>query len=257
MAAALTIGIGGFVATLAAFSGGPQAGAPQAAAQPPIWNGVYTAAQAKQGEDTYTALCSRCHNPDLSGGQVGATSAPPLGGEKFLGRWESNNVDRLYRTILDTMPRNAPGTLGEESALALAAYILKFNGFPAGTSALAADASLERLAFVPKDGVVAARAVGDFALVESTGCAREGANHEWTLTRATRPVAARAGAFTATTAAVDLGADTIRLVSVAPFRSALDPGRAVRVRGILRNGPDQTFINLTGVAPTGATCGAQ
>src|SRR5882672_1124227 len=62
----------------------------------PIWKGVYTSAQAEKGESTYVAMCSRCHNPDLSGGQVGAQAAPALGGNKFLSRWESNNVDRLF-----------------------------------------------------------------------------------------------------------------------------------------------------------------
>jgi mono/diheme cytochrome c family protein len=222
-------------------------------ATPRIWAGVYSTAQASSGETTYAALCSRCHNPDLSGGQVGASSAPALAGEKFMARWESNNVDRLYRTILDTMPRNAPGTLSEPSALALTAFILKSNGFPAGPESLNVQSALERVAFVPKDGLVVARPVGDFALVEASGCAERSADG-WVLLRATQPVAARGGALTASGASVDLGDQTIRLVSAAPFQSSLASGRAVRVKGIIRNGPGQTFINLTGVAAFGASC---
>ena len=223
-------------------------------ATPRIWTGLYSTTQASSGETTYAALCSRCHNPDLSGGQVGASNAPALAGEKFMARWESNNVDRLYRTILDTMPRNAPGTLAEESALALTAFILKSNGFPAGTESLSVQTALERVAFVPKDGLAVARPVGDFALVETSGCAERSAENGWVLLRATQPVAARGGALTAAGTPGNLGDQTIRLVSAAPFQSTLASGRAVRVKGIIRNGPGQTFINLTGVAAFGASC---
>jgi mono/diheme cytochrome c family protein len=220
----------------------------------PIWKGVYSPAQAEKGEATYVAMCSRCHNPDLSGGQVGAERAPALGGDKFLSRWESNSVDRLFHTIRETMPRTTPGVLTDESALVLVAYILKYNGFPAGSVPLAASATLETLVFVPKDGALATRPVTDFALVEAAGCLTEGPSQVWTLTQATEPVVARAGAF-GTGSTVKLGSGTLRLVSAAPFRASLKAGDAVRVKGLIRKDPDQTLINLTAVAPLGSACG--
>jgi hypothetical protein len=221
----------------------------------PIWKGVYTPAQAEKGETTYTAMCSRCHNPDLSGGQVGAQAAPALGGNKFLSRWESNNVDRLFHTIRETMPRTTPGVLTDESAIGLVAYILKYNGFPAGSAPLATSSALESFVFVPKDGALATRPVTDFALVEAAGCLTEGPREAWTLTQATEPVVARPGAFGAGSKTVKLGSGTLRLVSVAPFRTSLKAGDAVQVKGLIRKDPDQTLINLTAVAPLGSACG--
>src|SRR5262245_59426492 len=205
------------------------------ASSPEIWKGVYTAAQAEAGEASYSAMCSRCHNPDLSGGQIGAQTAPPLGGDKFIARWESNNIDRLFRTIRETMPRGTPGILTDDNALGLVAYILKFNGFPAGASPLVADdAALGNVVLLPKDGVLAAREVSNFSQVEAAGCLAEGPNQTWSLVSATEPVPARPGAFGVTPGTITLGSQTFRLVSVAPFRSNLQAGRVVRVKGLIR-----------------------
>ena len=221
---------------------------------PDIWKGVYTIAQAENGETSYVAMCSRCHNPDLSGGQIGAQTAPALGGEKFKSRWELNNVDRLFHTIRETMPRGTPGILTDDAALGLVAYILKFNGFPAGDVPLAATVPLASLVFVPQDGVVAKREIVNFAQIETAGCVTEGPNQSWMLTRATEPVAARAGAFGAGAGNVQLGSQTYRLVSVGAFRSELRPGYAVQIKGLIRKDPDMTLINLTAIAPTGSPC---
>ena len=37
------------------------------AATPPVWQGVYTEAQAARGLSEYTTHCARCHRDDLSG----------------------------------------------------------------------------------------------------------------------------------------------------------------------------------------------
>jgi len=242
------IGLGGLTTAMV------RAQAPGPAPAAEIWKGVYSASQAENGESTYVAMCSRCHNPDLSGGQIGAQTAPPLGGDKFMQRWESNNIDRLFHTIRETMPRGTPGVLNDDSALGLVAYILKFNGFPAGSVPLAANAPLGDIVFLPKDGVLAKREVGNFAVVETVGCAVEGPNQVWTLTRAAEPVTARPGAFGAGAATAQLGSQTFRLVSVAAFRSDLQTDRAVQIKGLIRKDPDQTLINLTAVAPTGSPC---
>src|SRR5258706_13669164 len=73
---------------------GVSAQTPGAPGTEPIWKGVYTSAQAEKGESTYVAMCSRCHNPDLSGGQVGAQAAPAPGRNKMLTRWGANKVGR-------------------------------------------------------------------------------------------------------------------------------------------------------------------
>jgi mono/diheme cytochrome c family protein len=242
------------VVAMGAIFGQAQARGQSSAPAAEIWKGVYTAAQAEAGETSYTAMCSRCHNPDLSGGQIGAQAAPALGGDKFMARWESNNVDRLFHTIRETMPRGTPGILNDDSALGLVAYILKFNGFPAGATPLSATAPLNTLVFLPKDGIVAKRELVNFAQVEAAGCLAEGPNQSWMLTNATEPVAARAGAFGASTSNVTLGSQTFRLVSAGAFKSQMRAGDAVQVKGLIRKDPEMTLINLTAVAPTGSPC---
>jgi mono/diheme cytochrome c family protein len=242
LAVLVTVGVGAQALSVQALGPAPE-----------IWKGAYSTSQAADGEATYVAMCSRCHNPDLSGGQVGAQTAPPLGGDKFMQRWESNNVDRLFHTIRETMPRGTPGVLTDDSALGVVAYILKFNGFPAGSAPLA-NATLGTLVLVSKDGVLAKRAVGNFVMVDTVGCAVEGPNQVWTLTHAAEPVSARPGAFGTGATSGQLGDQTFRLVSVAAFRSQLQPGRAVQIRGLIRRDPDQALINLTAVASAGAPC---
>jgi mono/diheme cytochrome c family protein len=254
MSVRLTVGVV-IVVALVTISGAVRTHGQSTAGPAEIWKGVYTVQQAESGESTYTTTCARCHNPDLSGGQVGANTAPPLGGDKFLLRWEANNVERLFHTIRDTMPRGTPGIITDDAALGLVAYILKYNGFPAGATPLTPTTDkLSTLVFVPKDGVIAKREASNFTQVEASGCLVEGPNQGWALVKATDPVPARAGAFTAGAATPQFGAQTIRLVSVAPFRSRMQPGRAVLVKGLIRKDPDATLINLTDFAATDSPC---
>ena len=48
-----------------------------------VWDGVYTAEQAKRGQPLYVKACGSCHAGDLSGGE----SAPPLAGGEFMSNW--------------------------------------------------------------------------------------------------------------------------------------------------------------------------
>ena len=45
-----------------------------------VWDGVYSADQAKRGQERYNAQCASCHGQTLEGGE----SAPPLAGGEFL-----------------------------------------------------------------------------------------------------------------------------------------------------------------------------
>ena len=66
---------------------------------PPIWAGVYTAAQAERGRSVVAAHCGECHHEDLSGGE-----GPALVGSSFMVKWEMQSVERLFHKIRDTMP---------------------------------------------------------------------------------------------------------------------------------------------------------
>ena len=98
-----------------------------------VRDGVYTAAQAKQGESVYVNKCSECHDGGLMG--------PELDGHEFLDSWKNKSLDNLYKKILVTMPADNPGTLKELEALDVLAYLLQANGFPAGETAIDAAAA--------------------------------------------------------------------------------------------------------------------
>ncbi len=95
--------------------------------------GVYTAAQAKNGEATYKTKCEACHGAMLEG-----VAGPPLAGQDFVGIWGAPTLQELYDKIHNTMPADAPGSLAPAQAIDVVAYILQANKLPAGQTALAA-----------------------------------------------------------------------------------------------------------------------
>lgn len=112
--------------------------APAAFAASTVQDGVFTAAQATRGKEVYLANCATaCHQPNL----VGSGPAPDLAGADFLARWEDLSLADLHKKIRTTMPMIKPGSLPAEDYLAVMAYLLEANGFPAGKAALSADAA--------------------------------------------------------------------------------------------------------------------
>lgn len=101
------------------------------------WSGVYSTAQATEGESLYLDRCAECHQPDLSGGE----DAPALSGAQFSARWNGRPLAQLFTLIRRSMPQNAPGSLTPAEGAALLAHLLERNGFPQGATPLPADAS--------------------------------------------------------------------------------------------------------------------
>ena len=101
-------------------------------------DGLYSAAQAARGEETYQQFCSVCHGARLQG-----TPAAPLTGETFRGRWEDgrHTLDDLYYIIRSLMPNNAPGSLSKAQYAEVVAFILKVNNYPAGEDELVPKAA--------------------------------------------------------------------------------------------------------------------
>ncbi|HEX3746971.1 MAG TPA: cytochrome c [Bryobacteraceae bacterium] len=93
-----------------------------------VWDGVYTAAQAKRGQDVYAAKCASCHGSDLTGGE----SAPPLAGPGFLSNWTSLTVGDLFERTRVSMPQDDPGKLPRAQVADVIAYLLSANRFPEG-----------------------------------------------------------------------------------------------------------------------------
>lgn len=71
--------------------------------------GVYTQRQADAGRTAYDVSCAGCHGVDLTG----SSDAPPLTGPNFSNAWGGRPIAELFRHVMDTMPPQAPGSLGE------------------------------------------------------------------------------------------------------------------------------------------------
>ena len=97
-----------------------------------VWDGVYTAEQAKRGEAIYTPQCAACHGTDLNGGDA----VPPLTGVEFLSNWNGLSMGDLFERIRVSMPADKPGKLSRQQDTDVLAYVLSFNKFPAGSSQL-------------------------------------------------------------------------------------------------------------------------
>ena len=100
--------------------------------------GAFTAAQAAAGRAAYQQSCASCHLPDLRG----SNEAPPLAGGNFLTAWRTRTTADLFNRVHNTMPATNPGSLSEQDALNIVAYILQVNGAAAGPQALIATSSL-------------------------------------------------------------------------------------------------------------------
>ena len=103
--------------------------------------GVYTAAQARMGEDVYAGMCTGCHTTASHTGDV------------FSNAWAGRPLSELYVFIKGAMPKTEPGSLAPDEYAAIVAYLLKLNGMPAGKDKLPADsAALDRIRIDPKKG---------------------------------------------------------------------------------------------------------
>jgi len=100
-----------------------------------VWDGVFTADQATQGKALFDAKCAICHGTELTGAEM----APPLTGGIFLGNWAGQSLGDLFTRIHTTMPANDPGSLSNQEVSLALAYILSFDKFPAGATALPSD----------------------------------------------------------------------------------------------------------------------
>ncbi|HKY20179.1 MAG TPA: cytochrome c [Vicinamibacterales bacterium] len=115
---------------------------PAAAASASVWSAVYTEEQAKRGEVVSKKLCTSCHGPDLSGGEAG----PALVGLEFLGNWNALSAGDFFDRVRSTMPADAPGTMTPQQTSDVAAYVLRLNKYPAGTTELPTDlAALKKI----------------------------------------------------------------------------------------------------------------
>src|SRR5579863_3283137 len=141
-----------------------------AAAQQPARTGPFTAEQANAGRAIYQATCSTCHLPDMKG----TFEAPPLSGANFMNTWRNRTASDLFSRIRNTMPISNPGSLSDQDAANLVAFILQANGAKAGTQALTAQT------IVP---------IGAVATGEATVSAQQAAGETGALSASASPAA--------------------------------------------------------------------
>ena len=106
-----------------------------ASAQQPARTGPFTAEQASAGRAIYTTTCSSCHQPNMTG----TFEAPSLAGPNFMNTWRNRPTSDLFTRIRTAMPISNPGSLSDEDAASLVAFILLSNGATPGTQALKPD----------------------------------------------------------------------------------------------------------------------
>jgi hypothetical protein len=109
-----------------------------------VWDRVYSDDQADRGETLYRSACEGCHAPDLSGGKV----VPELVGATFKEDWDGSMLGLLFERVLRSMPEDDPASVTPGEKADILAYILRANGFPAGSRDLQAELDvLDRVRF--------------------------------------------------------------------------------------------------------------
>jgi len=130
-------------------AGGSAAVRTQEPSDSPILKGVYSKDQASRGKDLYAANCAVCHGDAL----VSTTpEAPSLTGPNFTFDWVGKTIGERAQTIQNNMPPTRPDSLDAQTVSDIVAYILEFNGYPAGAKDLGSDMSeLEKIAIEKKE----------------------------------------------------------------------------------------------------------
>jgi mono/diheme cytochrome c family protein len=113
-------------------------------------SGVFTAAQAKDGEQAFQAKCASCHGPDLHSTDP---EAPDLTESAFRFGWQGKTLANRFEQIRSTMPYGNAFSLDDQTYIDIVAYILAFNGIPSGNQKLAPDVpALEKIVIVVPGG---------------------------------------------------------------------------------------------------------
>jgi len=106
-------------------------------------SGVFTAEQAKSGERAFQAKCATCHGADLHSTDA---EAPDLTEGAFKFGWDGKTIANRFEQIRGTMPFGNARGLDDQTYIDIVAYILQFNGIPAGNQKLEPDVrSLEQI----------------------------------------------------------------------------------------------------------------
>lgn len=96
---------------------------------------LYTEDQATKGALAYYQNCAMCHAPLLDGQSAGY-SGPALKGSEFADPSYDFHLSDIFNFVAKLMPAATPGSLTHEQDVEIMAFILKQNGYPAGSKEL-------------------------------------------------------------------------------------------------------------------------
>jgi hypothetical protein len=218
-------------------------------AQTTVLDGVYSNTQAQRGARHYSNICANCH-------EGGEPDAEPLFGQHFIDRWREAPLDYLYGFISTNMPGDDAGNLKEAVYLETLAFLLKENGYPAGTSNLSA-ADTSDILLVGENGP---QPLPLNALVRVTGCLQ--ANGESVQLTQGAPIGRVRTADETTpeelaASANEAAGDAIyTLNNSTNFDTSALIGKKVQAKGVLnKQEASAATINVLSLEATGAVCG--
>jgi mono/diheme cytochrome c family protein len=214
-----------------------------------VWNGVYTAEQAKRGQSAYTQYCVNCHKPDLLGIEAA------MKGEPFIERRREDNLETLFIDMKATMPRGNPGGLPDQTYTDIISYLLQSNDMPPGLTELKPSA-LEKVQLIRKDGPAP---VPNFMPVLSVGCLIQEGNSNFVLAQASEPVRTR-DSFKKIEKELEasktrpFGDYTFKLQDAENFDPLPHLEKKVQVKGIIVRSPTGTRINVNSIERIAEAC---
>jgi cytochrome c len=88
------------------------------------------------GARVYQAQCATCHGADLHSTEP---EAPNLTDGAFKFGWQGKTIADRFEQIRSTMPPNKSRSLDDQTYVDIVAYLLQFNGLPAGNQKLQPD----------------------------------------------------------------------------------------------------------------------
>jgi len=206
-----------------------------------VWDGVYTAAQAKRGEAVFDLRCRACHSTGFE--RTG-----------FIERWREDKLTGFFDFISTRMPRDNPGAARQNEYLDIAAYILANNDLPSGAQELTSEA-LGNIQVQRKDGPAP---LPDGSLVRVVGCLTQASGNSWTLTSASLAAPTRgrdksSGVELKASQVQPLGTSTFPLAYISEYSLDLLNGHKVEIKGLLdrtTNGDRILLSSLQSLTPS-------
>jgi mono/diheme cytochrome c family protein len=105
-----------------------------------VWDGVYTTAQNKRGEEVHSGACASCHGPRLNGaGQPDMPPSPAIARATFLRKWAGQTVAALFAYVRTKMPPDNPGSLTDQQSIDAVAHMFAVSNMPVGDKELPPD----------------------------------------------------------------------------------------------------------------------